>query len=88
MACSVRELESRARRADESGQAARTPARRAAVHPDQQAAVEQLSDAFGSAFGTDVKVVPSGGGYRLQLAFESLEEALELVRRLGAATPA
>jgi len=85
---SVRELENRARRAEESGATARTTARRAAVHPDQQAAVEQLSDAFGSAFGTDVKVVPSGGGYRLQLAFDSLDEALELARRLGAATAA
>lgn len=82
---SVRELENRARRAEESGSSTRSPRRPVALHPDQQAAVEQLSDAFGAAFGTDVKVVPSGDGYRLQLAFDSLDEALELARRLGVA---
>jgi hypothetical protein len=35
-----------------------------------------------------VRVVPHGDGYRLQLAFESLDDALDLARRLGAATPA
>lgn len=85
---SVRELENRARRADEAKAAGRTAARRPAPHPDQQAAVEQLSDAFGAALGTAVKVTPSGDGYRLQLAFDSLEDALELARRLGVATPA
>jgi ParB family chromosome partitioning protein len=85
---SVRELERRARAADEPRSGRARPTGRAALHPDQQAAVEQLSDAFGAALGTDVRVVPQGDGYRLQLAFDSLDAALELARRLGAATPA
>ncbi|MBS1869821.1 MAG: ParB/RepB/Spo0J family partition protein [Actinobacteria bacterium] len=85
---SVRELERRAREAGETASGARTAARRRALHPDQEAAVEQLSDAFGAALGTAVEVAPHGDGYRLQLAFDSLDDALELARRLGAATPA
>jgi ParB family chromosome partitioning protein len=85
---SVRELERRARAAAEAGPGRRASRRRAALHPDQQAAIEQLSDAFGVALGTDVHVAPHGDGYRLQLAFDSLDDALELARRLGAATPA
>ncbi len=82
---SVRELERRARAADEPRDArARSAAtRRDALHPDQAAAVEQLADAFGEALGAEVTVTPRGDGYRLQLAFESLDDALELARRLG-----
>ena len=83
---SVRELERRARAAEERPVA--RPTRRRGLHPDQEAAVEQLSDAFGAAFGTEVRVAPQGDGYRLQLAFDSLEEALELARRLGVRAPA
>lgn len=84
---SVRQLEQRARAAEEAGTDA--PARRpAALHPDQAAAVERLSDAFERAFGTQVQVAAQGDGYRLQLAFESLDEALELAQRLGAPEPA
>jgi ParB family transcriptional regulator, chromosome partitioning protein len=83
---SVREVERRARAAEERPVARTT--RRRGLHPDQEAAVEQLSDAFGAALGTDVKVAPHDDGYRLQLTFHSLDDALELARRLGAATPA
>jgi ParB family transcriptional regulator, chromosome partitioning protein len=83
---SVRELERRARAAEEAGPPRATGRR--ALHPDQAAAIEQLSDAFAAAFGTEVKVAPQGDGYRLQLGFESLEEALELVQRLGVRMPA
>ncbi|HZV72857.1 MAG TPA: ParB/RepB/Spo0J family partition protein [Conexibacter sp.] len=85
---SVRELERRARAAAEVGPAGRAAPRRTTLHPDQEAAVARLSDAFGAALGTDVRVVPHGDGYRLQLAFDSLDDALDLARRLGAATPA
>jgi ParB family chromosome partitioning protein len=84
---SVRELERRAREAEERPVAPATR-RRHALHPDQVAAVERLTDAFGAAFGTDVQVAPHGDGYRLQLAFVSLDDALELARRLSADTPA
>ena len=80
---SVRELERRAREVEERP-AARPAQRRSTLHPDQAAAVERLSDAFESAFGTAVQIAPQGGGYRLQLAFESLDDALELAQRLGA----
>jgi ParB family chromosome partitioning protein len=83
---SVRELEARARAAGQATPARQTPRRRAA-HPDQEAAVVRLADAFGSALGTDVRVTPQGDGYRLQLVFGSLDEALELARRLGVESP-
>lgn len=83
---SVRELERRARAAAErdarpTAARARPSARR--VHPDQQEAIGQLSDIFGSAFGTDVEVSAKGPGYRVLLEFDSLDDALDLARRLG-----
>jgi len=84
---SVRELEHRARAANEVA-APRPTRRRGSLHPDQAAAVERLSDAFEAAFGTQVHVAPQGDGYRLQLAFESLDEALEVAQRLRVRAPA
>lgn len=84
---SVRELERRARAAEEPKPASPTR-RRGELHPDQAAAVERLSDVFETALGTQVHVAPQGDGYRLQLAFDSLDEALQLAKRLGASTPA
>ena len=54
------------------------------LHPDQEAAAVRLGDAFGRAFGTDVKVKPRGTGYTVALSFDSLDEALELAERLAA----
>jgi ParB family transcriptional regulator, chromosome partitioning protein len=80
---SVRELESRARNA---GRAAPRPKRarpRRVLHPDQQAAIEQIGDSFSAALGHDVAVTPAkGASYRVELSFESVDEALELARRL------
>jgi ParB family chromosome partitioning protein len=80
---SVRELEQRARTAGTVSpeRKARRSARRP-LHPDQAAAVEQIADALGEALGADVDVVPAGAGYRAQLSFESMDEALDLARRL------
>jgi ParB family transcriptional regulator, chromosome partitioning protein len=77
---SVRVLEQRAREAN----AATRPARRgrAATHPDQEAAAAHISDAFGAVLGTEVRVRPRGAGYKVEIAFEDLEEALALARRL------
>ncbi len=80
---SVRELEARAREAG----GARSDRRRrrqakSAVHPDQAAAIEQISDALGEALGAEVAVTASGRGYRAELRFESLDDALDLARRL------
>ncbi|MDO8211465.1 ParB/RepB/Spo0J family partition protein [Conexibacter sp. CPCC 206217] len=84
---SVRELERRARGAadaDAGADASRPPRRTAPrVHPDQQEAVAQLADVFSSAVGADVDVAPAGSGYRVQLSFETLDDALALARRLG-----
>jgi ParB family transcriptional regulator, chromosome partitioning protein len=81
---SVRELEARAR--SSGGETASGPRRvrsRPALHPDQAAAIEQISDALGQALGADVEVTAAGRGYRAQLTFESLDEALDLARRAG-----
>lgn len=77
---SVRVLEQRAREAN----AGMRPATRgrAAVHPDQEAAAARISDAFGAVLGTDVRVKPRGAGYKVELAFDDIDEALALARRL------
>jgi ParB family transcriptional regulator, chromosome partitioning protein len=59
-----------------------TPAAREA-HPDQVEAAERLGEAFGRALGAEVRVTAKANGYRVQLAFDSLEEALEVAERLG-----
>lgn len=79
---SVRVTESRAR---EAGQAAARPASRgrAAVHPDQHAAMGEIADALGAALGTEVRVRARGTGYKVELTFASPEDALALARRLA-----
>lgn len=79
---SVRELEARARAAATRSATRTKPKRRRALHPDQEAAVTQISDALGQALGCDVEVMPARDGYRAQVSFESVEDALELVRRI------
>jgi ParB family transcriptional regulator, chromosome partitioning protein len=80
---SVRELESRARAAGAATERRRHARPRRTLHPDQVAAVELISDALGAALGCDVEVTPAkGAGYRVQLSFESLDDALAAARRL------
>ena len=82
---SVRQTEARARAAagrDGDELAARRVG--STSHPDQIAAAERIGEAFARAFGTDVRVTPRAQGYRVQLDFDSLDEALELAERLGA----
>ncbi len=81
---SVRELEARARtRGSQDADGPRGRRQRRELHPDQEAAVQQIADTLGEAFGTDLEVRPGRGhGYRVQLSFESLDEALDLARRL------
>jgi ParB family chromosome partitioning protein len=78
---SVRELEQRAR-ATRSTAAPRIKRSGPRLHPDQEAAAEQIADALGAALGLEVAVTAAGGGYRAHLAFESLDEALEVARRI------
>jgi ParB family transcriptional regulator, chromosome partitioning protein len=80
---SVRTLEARARAANEpAGRASATSAASRKLHPDQQAAAEQIADALGGALGIEVTVKPRGTGYRVELAFDDPDEALALARRL------
>jgi len=89
---SVRELEARARAAGAAAEQPELGPRKQApgsLHPDQQAAIEQIADALGEALGTEVDVRAAGAhGYRLALELASLEDALDLARRLRARTAA
>jgi ParB family transcriptional regulator, chromosome partitioning protein len=83
---SVRTLEERARQANHgvrrSSRAGRT------VHADQAAAAGEIADALGGALGTDVRVRPRGTGYKVELSFADVEEALALADRLRPASVA
>ena len=59
-----------------------------AAHPDEVDAAERLGEAFGRALGADVHVTPKSGGYRVEFAFSTLDEALEAAERIGATTAA
>ena len=87
-AWSVRHTEKRARasagREDESIKVARIES---SAHPDELEAAERLGEAFAKAIGADVRVTPKAGGYRVEFAFASLEEALEAAERAGAPAP-
>ena len=78
---SVRVTEARAREAAVPGPRSATKGR-AALHPDQVAAAREIGEALGAALGADVKVRPRGTGYKVEVAFESVDEALALARRL------
>lgn len=77
---SVRATEEKARASNEP--AARRASRRRAAHPDQEQAAGEIAQALSGALGTDVRVRPTAGGYRAELAFASAEEAIELARRV------
>jgi ParB family chromosome partitioning protein len=81
---SVRTLEGRAREANAppADPPASTARSGRTLHPDQQAAAEQIADALGGALGIEVVVKPRGDGYRVELAFDDPDEALALARRL------
>jgi ParB family chromosome partitioning protein len=77
---SVRVLEDRAR---EANRGPRPSGRgRSTMHPDQQAAIAEIADTLGAAFGAEVRVRPRGAGYKVELAFDSADEALALARNL------
>jgi ParB family chromosome partitioning protein len=82
---SVRELETRARHARAGGTKPQThQSSRRPLHPDQEAAIERIQDTLGHVLGRELEVSPDkGNGYRVELSFDSLEDALELARRLA-----
>ncbi len=79
---SVRVTEARARAAGDPSIRPATKGR-AAVHPDQQAAMEEIAAALGAALAVEVRVRPRGTGYKAELAFDSPEAALALARRVA-----
>ena len=83
-AWSVRQLEARAReRAGGEDAPPRRSGRRADLHPDAQAAADELRDALEPVFGAPLEVHPSAGGkLRTVIEFDSLEEALAVAARL------
>ena len=85
----VRHTEAQARAAEgRSEPAVRRTRGSGAIHPDQAEAAGRLGDALGRVLGADVRVAPRGDGYKVTLAFESLDEAMALAERLGAVEPA
>lgn len=88
---SVRTLEDRARRSNEgarerSGKEGRDRARKVrGVHPDQAAVAAEIEATLGEALGAEVKARPrADGGYKVELSFDSREEALALAARVDA----
>lgn len=83
-AWSVRELEAQARNSNgERTPAPDRPRRRRTPHPDQVATAERIADTLQPVFGREVEVVArSRTGFRVQLEVESVDDALELARRL------
>jgi ParB family chromosome partitioning protein len=80
---SVRQTEARARAAAGREDEITVSRQEREPHPDQVEAAERIGEAFGRALGADVRVTPNAKGYRVQFAFESLDEALEAAERLG-----
>jgi ParB family chromosome partitioning protein len=78
---SVRVLEAKARAA--AGAAASAEGRATPrVHPDQQAAADEITAALGAALGAEVRVRASGTGFKAELSFESADEAIAFARRV------
>jgi ParB family chromosome partitioning protein len=84
---SVRVTEARARQRNDVEGAGEGGAKKRAAgasrHPDQEQAVRDIAETLGSALGAEVRVKAArDGGYRAELSFSTLEEAIELARRL------
>jgi ParB family chromosome partitioning protein len=83
---SVRVTEARARDSNApDGRAPDAAARRdaARAHPDQEQAAREIAEVLAGALGAEVQVKATrAGGYRAQLSFATLEEAVELASRL------
>jgi ParB family chromosome partitioning protein len=78
---SVRMTEERARESNARAEASSPRARRV-LHPDQEQAAAEISQALSGALGAEVTVRAAGSGYRAELSFSSPEEAIELARRV------
>ena len=82
---SVRVTEERAREANAAAAAGRAARRQAAPStPTRRPPHREIADALGAALGTEVKVRPRGTGYKIELALDSLDDALALAARVRA----
>jgi ParB family chromosome partitioning protein len=82
---SVRVTEERARESNaDVGRASRArTSNEARLHPDQEQAAIDIAEALAGALGADVQVRPTRDGrYSAQLSFATVEEAIELARRI------
>lgn len=82
---SVRELEARARLANASEATPSTKRRSQAApeHPDQKEAFDTIADSLGAVLGAEVRVSAArGGGFKAELRFNSIDEALAVAHRL------
>jgi len=77
---SVRQLEARARESIDPETVEVRPTRE--LHPDQLAAAQEIADALCAALGVGVEVMPSRDGFRAELHFANVEEAIALTERL------
>jgi ParB family chromosome partitioning protein len=77
---SVRETERRAREAETGDEEPRRP--RATIHPDLAEALAAAEDALTAALGREVRVRAKGEGCRVELDFESPDEAVKLAEEL------
>jgi ParB family chromosome partitioning protein len=80
---SVRVTEDQARKANEAASDTGAGSGARAIHPDQAAAATEIADALGGALGIELKVKPRGTGYRVELAFDSLDDALAVAQRVS-----
>lgn len=74
---SVRVLEDRARKANQSSPAKKGKSKPDSgdLHPDQLDACEQIARTLGEAFGREVKVRPRGASYKAELTIEDVADA-------------
>ena len=84
---SVRAVEARARETNQAGGAAKGKSggaggRKPSIHPDQQEAAIAIAATLEAALGAEVKVHVERSGYRAELVFAGLDEALALVEGL------
>ena len=77
---SVRETERRAREAETGDKEPRKP--RATIHPDLAEALAAAEDALTAAFGHEVRVRAKGERCRVELDFDSPDEAVKLAEKL------
>ena len=77
---SVRETERRAREAETGDKEPRKP--RATIHPDFAEALATAEDALTAAFGREVRVRAKGERCRVELDFDSPDEAVKLAEEL------